>query len=168
MTVPADENSWQSPKTVTGKLSLANCVIETGVAAGGRALMQIEALNWIDDWFGASLQLVGNFVDTRPAMNRYAFGNISFPGGPNGISPAPSILHTAARIEGKDSVGVSTEPFVPTKAKPEQKTRDRVIKTTVSANVLTVAFVLWLESNQQGYIKSSGLNDSLEAFDLNL
>jgi hypothetical protein len=158
-----NSTTWQSRPISSGTLPTTPTDIEMGVldldpSERGRGILQIEGENWPDDWFGGSLQLVGKTPKNQP----FIFGQADFLSGMGNVYPAPSVIHTATRFD--KTVGrtpreahciVVTEPFVP---KDNERTGDRIVQTKiVVGRAPTVAFVLWLESHQTGYIKTDKL-----------
>jgi hypothetical protein len=159
--------TWKSTVVEQGSLDFTGTEIETGVSnlsSGnrGRGLLQIEGEYWPDVWFGSSLQLVGRTLPGKP----FVFGEVDYKKGNAAEYPASSVIHTASRVRRMNSTLVTTEPY---ESSTNDRTKDRIIQTTISTKrAPSVAFVLWLESNQTGYLKCPKLSGFNSAVNISL
>jgi hypothetical protein len=155
---------WTTRETKTGTLQNGNTSFEMGVPPGGRAILNIDAEIWTNDWFGSSQQLVGK----HPANIPFVFGEANYTGGQAGIFAAPGLIHTLSKVPGQIALKLVTVPAEPGANNALQPLADRSMATLIKDATPKVALVLWLEANQTGYVKFTNLPGLNQAVDMNL
>jgi len=162
--IALEGGKWITKATKNGTLKNGKTSFEMGVPPGGRAVLNIDAEIWTDDWFGSSQQLVGK----HPAAIPFVFGEANYAGGQAGIFAAPGLMHTLSKVPGEAALKLVTVPAKPGANNRLQPLADRSMATIIKDATPKVALVLWLEADQPGYVKFANLPGLNQAVDISL